>query len=103
LADGLGEAAPHLLAVRRDPRLLADQDAVGVDETPTGFSHLGVGLPEEVEGRAPLEPILAGRKQAADIAEPSCAEQRIHQRVCDHVAVGVPGKTARVVELDSAY
>ena len=51
LADRPGEAPPHLLAVRRDPRLLADEHAIGVDEPPPGLLHLPIGLRQQRQGR----------------------------------------------------
>ena len=38
-------------AMRSDPRLLADQHAVGVDERPPGVTHLPVGLGEQHRAR----------------------------------------------------
>ena len=65
-------------------------------------AHLRVRLGEQHERRDAAEALLARREERADVAEPGRAEQRVDQRVREHVAVGVAGEAARVVELDAA-
>ena len=85
-----------------DPRLLADQDAVGVDELPAGLAHLPVGLREQLQRVDALRRLVARREERADVAEARRAEDGVDERVRDHVAVGVAREPARVVEADAA-
>ena len=101
-AERAREAAAHLLAVRRDPRLLADQDAVRVDELEAGLAHLRVGVAQQVERVGAVPARVAGGEERADVAEPGRAEHGVGERVRDHVAVGVAGEAARMLDRDAA-
>ena len=68
------EALAHLLADVTDARLLADEDAVGVDEPPPRFANLAVGLPQEIERRRSAVLLVARREERADVAEVRSAE-----------------------------
>ena len=98
----LGQPPAHLLAVRGDLRLLADEHAIRVDEHPALLAHLRVGLTQQVEAVGAAEALVARREQRADVAEPGSAEQRVDQRVREHVAVGVAGEAARMVDRHAA-
>src|SRR5204862_8221783 len=102
LADRLHEAASHLAAAARDAGLLADEDAVGVDEPPPGRTHLLVRLRQERKRRDAAEALLARREQRSDVAEPGRAEHGVDQRVGEYVAVGMACKPSWVLELDAA-
>ena len=91
-----------MVAERGDPRLVPDQDHVCVDELPTLGPHAAVCLAQELERRDPPQPRVVGGKQRADVAEAGGAEQRVDQRVCDHVPVRVPGEPLRGGDLDAA-
>jgi hypothetical protein len=80
-AERAGEALAHLVAHVADPRLLADQDAIGVDEVPTRLTHLAVGLPQQVQRRGATVLLVAGREQRADIAEVGRTEERVDERM----------------------
>src|SRR5579862_9945177 len=67
-ADRLLEAAAHRLAVRGDPRLLADEHAVGVDELEARSRHLRIGLREQLERRDAAQRLVVGGKERADVA-----------------------------------
>ena len=88
-AERLREPRPHRSAERRDPRLLADEHAVRVHELPAGLAHLRVGAREQVERRGALPLGRARGEERADVAESRRAEERVDQRVRDHVAVRV--------------
>jgi hypothetical protein len=45
---------------------------------------------------------LVRREERADIADPGGSEQRVDQRVRDHVAVRVPCQPARMLEAHTA-
>src|SRR5438874_3001 len=100
-AHGIGEPLAHLLAQRRDPRILADQYAVRVDELPPRLADLSGGAPEQIERRSACPFRLAGWKQQADVSEPCRTEQRVDQRMRDHVAVRVAREAARRVDRDA--
>ena len=100
--DRLLEPPPHLVAVRSDPRLLADEHAVGVHEPPAGSPNLRVGDPEQLDRGDAAVALLTGGEEPADVAEPGGPEQRVDQRMRDHVSVGMAGEPARVVDLDPA-
>src|SRR5262249_13519501 len=78
------------------------EDAVGVDELPAGGLHLVVRVGEERKRRHAAQALVAGREQAADVAEAGGTKHRIDEGVRDDVAVRVPGEPARVVELQPA-
>ena len=101
-ADGPGEARAHLVPVRSDARFLADEHAVGVHELPAGILDALVGDAEEVERRGALPLRLAGREERADVLQAGSAEQRVDERVREHVAVGVADEPARVLDPDTA-
>src|SRR4051794_27879370 len=101
-ADRLRKAEPHLLSMRRDTRLLADQDAVGVHERPPCTDDLPVGLAQQVEARGTVVPSIVRGKEAADVTEPCRTENGIHERMRDDVPVGVAGEAAVVVEAHAA-
>ena len=96
------QALTHLRAYRADPGLLTDEHAIGVDELVAGVPDLAVRLPEEIErGRSSVLLVTRG-KEGADVAEARRPEERVDERMCDDVAVGVPGETARVVDRHAA-
>ncbi len=59
---------PHLLALRGDPRLLSDQNAVGVDEPPAALLDLAVGLTQEIEVGGTVVARVVGGKQRSDVS-----------------------------------
>src|SRR4029079_18173369 len=97
----LGQLPTHLLSKRRDPWLLADQDAVGIDELPAGLAYFCGRAAQQVERRRALPLRLLGRKQRADVAEPSRTEQSVDQGVSDHVPVRVAREALRRFDRDS--
>jgi hypothetical protein len=100
--EHLGEAALHLRPAVGDPRLLPDQDAVGVHELPPIGAHLRVGRLQELER---VDTRRGGRirwEERADVPEAGRAENCVDQRMRDHVAVGVAGEAARIVEVNTA-
>ena len=101
-AERAGEPLRHLVANVTDARLLADQHAVGVDELPARLAHLAVGLPEQVERRRAAVLLVARREERADVSEVRRAEERVDERVRDHVAVGVTGETSWIVDRHAA-
>ena len=48
-AERVGEPCAHRRAVRGDPRLLADQDDVRVDEMPSVLLDAGPRLPQQLD------------------------------------------------------
>src|SRR5205085_1244509 len=82
--------------------LFAHEHAVGVHERPAGFAHLPVGLAEQLDAVRTAKPLVARRKQRADVAEARGAQDRVEERVGEHVTVGMARKAARVVEPDAA-
>ena len=96
------QTAAHLLAIRRDLRLLADEHAVRIDQPPPGLADLAVSLTEEVERRRPAERLLARREERADVAEAGGSEERIDQRMRKHIAVRMAGKATRMFERDAS-
>ena len=46
--------------------------------------------------------LVARREESPDIGETGGTEQRVGERVCDHVAVGVPGEAPWMVDRDTA-
>ena len=88
--------------VRREPRLLADQDDVRVRELPAGGAHMLPRLPQQLDGVGAGERRIPGGEERADVLEARGAEHRVGERVREHVAVGVAGEPARMVDPDAA-
>ena len=101
-SERVGQALAHLVAARGDARLLADQDAVGVHDRPPRLAHLPVRLAQQLDAVGAAEPLVSRREQRADVAEPGGAEDRIGERMRDHVAVGVAREPTRVIEPHAA-
>jgi len=101
-SDRFRQALAHLLPKRRDPWLLADQDAVCVDELPPGLVYLRGGAPQQIERRCALPLRLPRWKQRTDVAQPRSAEQCIDQGMGDHVAVGMAREAPRRLDRDPA-
>ena len=57
---------------------------------------------EQVEGVGVAPPLLVGREELAEVAEPAGAEQGVDHRVGEDVGVGVAGEAAVVLDLDPA-
>src|SRR5439155_4183301 len=74
--DGLREPPPHLVAVRGDARLLADEHAVRVDERPARLTHTPVCLAQKLEAVGAPEALVARGEERPDVAETGGAEQR---------------------------
>src|SRR6478735_51563 len=92
------EPAPHLLAMGRDTRLLADHDAVRVDEEVPGGAHPRVGAGQERERIRATVALVVGRIERTDICEPRRAEQGVGEGMCDHVPVGMAYEAPRMVD-----
>src|SRR5436309_1974039 len=94
------------VCIARVPRCgecpLADGHAVGIGQVPTRVADLRVGAREQVERRSALPLVGVGREKRADVTEAGGAEQRVDQRVRDHVAVGVAREPSPRVDLDPA-
>ena len=60
------------------------------------------GLGEQLERVGAGEPRIVGRKERADVLEPGGTEQRVGERVREHISVGVAGKPARVLDRHAA-
>ena len=88
--------------MRREPRLFADEDDVGVREPPAFHSHLLPGPREEPQRVGARERGVAGGEERADVLESGGPEQRVGERVREDVAVGVAGQPARMLDLHPA-
>ena len=66
-AERARQARAHLIAHGRDPRLLADEDAVGVHELEAGGSHVAVRLREQHERVGAAVGLVVGREERADV------------------------------------
>ena len=87
------------LAVRRQPRLLADERRVDVDDPAGDRADDGAQQVDRV-GVAPA--LLVVGEERADVAAAGGAEQGVDHRVGEDVGVGVPGEAALVLDLDPA-
>ncbi len=89
----------HLGPQRAEPRLLADQRRVDVDDPPRDRADRGAQQVDRV-GVAPALVVVG--KEGADVAAAGGAEQGVDHGVGEHVGVGVAGEAARVLDLDPA-
>ena len=87
--ERVGKPRAHRVAMRREPRLLADQHDVGVLELPAGLAHAAPRLAQQLDRVRALERRVAGREERADVLHARCAEHGIGERMREHVAVGV--------------
>ena len=83
------DAAADLFAPGRDPRRLREQCEVGIEHPLAAAREQLQGVADELAaiGAAPLR--IAVREVLADVAQARGPEQRIHQCVQQHIAVGV--------------
>src|SRR5665811_1202495 len=95
----IGEDALHLAAVRPQPRLLADDGRVDVDDLAADRADGGAQQVDRV-GAAPA--LLVVGEEGADVAAAGGAQQRVDHRVGEHVGVGVAAEAARVLDLHTA-
>ena len=101
-AERPGEPLSHLVSSIRDPRLLADQHAVDIDELVPGLAYPRVGVCEQLERvGAPVALVFRG-KERADVAQTGGAKKCVGQCVGDDVTVGVADESAGVVDRHAA-
>ena len=62
---------------------------------------MAVGLRQQRDRVGAAIALVVGGKQRADVPETCCTEQRVGERMREHVAVGVADEPERVVELDA--
>ena len=99
-----GGLDPHLLGSHPQPRgdggghgtdvwlelgTLGHNHTVDVDHAPAAFSHQGVDLLEQHQAVGPLPLRVVRRKVLADVAQRQGPQQRIHDRVHQHVGIAV--------------
>ncbi len=101
-AERGGQPGLHLRPHAGDARPLADEDAVRVHELEARLPDGRHRALEEEQGRGALPLGLLGGEEAADVAEPGRAEDRIDECVGDDIAVRVAGEPGLAGELDAA-
>ena len=101
-AQRSGQPFAHQVPVRSDARALADQDAVRVDELEAGLANLAICVGEKPERVRAAIALVSGRKESPDVGKSCGAEERVGQRMRDHVAVRVADQALRVVERHAA-
>ena len=83
-------------------RRLREDRGIDVRDTQTAVAHHGRNRPQELAAvHAAKTGIVIGKKRT-DIAEARRADQRIADRVHEHVGVRMPGQPALVRNLDTA-
>jgi len=101
-SECVGETLAHHLPMRRDPRLLADHDAVGVDELEAGVPHLPVRRGEQDERVGAPVALVVGRKERTDVAEPGRSEERVGEGMRHDVSVRMADESPRMVDAHAA-
>jgi len=76
-----GQLLLHLLAPGCDPRLLADENAVGVDQRPAGAAHLAVGTGEQIRASRRLASARRWKERASRCRQSGRTEQSVDQGV----------------------
>src|SRR3954452_7507797 len=97
-ADRLRERLAHRVAMGADLRSLEDQRRVDVHHAQILVGHDAARQPEQVD-RVGVAPALVGVGEVqADVAQPGRAEQRVDDRVREHVRVGVAGQAGVMLD-----
>jgi hypothetical protein len=80
--------------VRRKLRPLGKDDAVKVDDLVARLPYTGVRPPQHIGRVAPPVFFIGVREQFADIAQRCCPQQRISNRVQEHIGIAVTDRAA---------
>lgn len=97
-----GDVAYHRRRMRQDARRLADERGVNVDHAPTRCPHAIEGLAQQDAAVGARVGRIGVRKEAADVAQPSRTQQRIGERMQQHVGVGMTEQAALEGDGDAA-
>ena len=97
-----GQALVDGLAARRQPGRLEHHGAVDVLRLPAGGPHVGHRPAQQVDRVGPGPRRVGVGEVLADVAQPGRAQQRVGDRVGDHVGVAVPGRPALARERHAA-
>ena len=91
---GLGEADPHVVAVRVEPGRLADHRGVHVHHSPAMLVQEPVDLPQQVDAVGSGVALVGVREVLSDVAQAGGPQQRVDDRVRQNVPVGVTQEAA---------
>src|SRR5207244_8606383 len=91
---------PHLLAVRLDPRRLADDRGVDAHERAPGGPGGARCAIQEDDAVGVLPSLIGGREVRSDVAEPGGSQDRVHDRVREDVSVRMAGEPSSMVDDD---
>ena len=97
-----GDARAHGRDVRRELGRLRDHGAVDVADLPARRAHAARGLGQQHDGIGAAELRIGVGKVPADVAEPGRAEQRIGDRMQQHVGIRMAEQAGAVRHLDAA-
>ena len=97
-AEQPGEVGPDGLLVRSELGLLGMNDDVAIDGPPSGLLDLLDDLRQQPRAVQPAPLRIGIRVVFPDIAQPGRPQERIGHRMANHVRVGVPQQSARVLD-----
>ena len=102
-AERVRDDRAHLTDARVDLRRLGENGDVHVADPPARRIEPMTYFVDELDRRAVFVAIIGGREEDADVAHARRTEQRVAERVEQHVGVGVPEEPAwGVGEVDAA-
>jgi very-short-patch-repair endonuclease len=101
-AERAGEPRPHRRDVRRQPGTLHHHRRVDVADAPAVLAEQRHHPGEQVQAVGIPPARVGGREMVADVAQRRRAEQRVHDRVGQHVGVGVTEQPDRRGQFDAA-
>ena len=88
-ADGGGKVLAHLQDVRRQLGRLCQHGRIQIAELPAALAHERGNVPQQRDAVRALVARVGVREVPPDVAERECAEQRIHDRVREHIRIRV--------------
>ena len=101
-AEVVGDVCRHPRDVRRHLRRLRDDGGIDVADAPAALLQL-LGDAAQQDAAVDAGKRRVGvREMAADVAQPRRAQQRVADRVQQHVGVGMAGEPALVGNVDAA-
>ena len=83
------DVRPHLLDVGAELRRLANDSGVHIADTVSPVYENSPDFSQEIHGICPFIGQVAVRKVKPDVAESRAPKERIHNRVGEHVRIGV--------------
>src|SRR5260370_12302680 len=98
-AEARGQVGAHCAKVRLEAGLLGDDGAVDVDDAVARLLDDGGRSREQVEAGRVLVPGVVGGKVLTDVSQRRGAEQRVDDRMSQHIGIGMAVEAGWMLDL----